>query len=180
MDIWEDRLVDEMKQGNTSAFERCYRVLSPQIYTVIFKICRNEASAQELLQDTFVDIFEKISFYKENRSFVAWAKRIAFNKTINFIKKHNRIELAENPPEISFELECDLVKQVADSQLIESLLSKVSDIERLVLWLFVVEQYNHDEISTLVSKTPSYSKSVVSRALKKIRNSQEVKNHAFI
>ncbi len=179
LDIWEERLVELMKQGSHEAFERCYRLISSNIYTVIYKVCRNEATAQELLQDTFLDIFQNIHSYKSNQSFVAWAKRIAFNNTLNAIKKRNRIELVADMPELTCELECNLTKQLIDSQLIESLLENVSEIERLVLWLFVVEQYNHEEIAALVSKTSSYSKSIISRTLKRIRLSQEATDYAY-
>jgi len=49
----------------------------------------------------------------------------------------------------------------------------------LVLWLFVVEQYNHEEIAALVSKTSSYSKSIISRTLNRIRLSQEATDYAY-
>jgi len=179
LDIWDEKLVGEMKQGNKDAFERCYRLISPQIYTVIFNICRNKDTAQELLHDTFIDIFESIHCYKIKQSFTGWTKRIAFNNTLNFIKRQNRLVLTEEFPEESFEIECCISKQLIDSQLIEKLLAKVTEVERLILWLFIVEQYNHEEIAVLVSKTPSYSKSIVSRALKRIRLFQEVKGHAY-
>jgi RNA polymerase sigma factor (sigma-70 family) len=168
-----------MKQGDAEAFERCYRQISPQIYTVIYKVCRNKDTSQELLQDTFIDIFESLDCYTTKQSFIAWAKRIAFNNTLNFIKRNNRMVLMEELPEEGFEIECDLTEQLIDSQLIESLLAKVTELERFILWLFIVEQYNHEEIGVLMSKTPSYSKSIVSRSLKRIRLLSEVKAHAY-
>lgn len=176
MDIWQEGIIDEMKQGRTDAFERCYQLISPQIFTVIYKICRNKDTSQELLQDTFIDIFENLHCYKPKQSFLAWAKRIAFNNTLNFIKKQKRVVLMEDLPEAAFEIDCGITQQLIDSQLIESLFAKVTEIERLILWLFIVEQYNHEEIAVLVSKTPSYSKSIVSRVLKRIRSHNEIKN----
>lgn len=179
LDIWEDKLVEQMKQGDKGAFERCYRLISPQIYTVIINICRNNETAQELLQDTFLDIFEKLPLYKKHHSFIAWAKRIAFNNTLSFLRRNKRIVFSEECEQESILIEEFEFDSVENSQLIETLLAKVSEGERLVLWLFIVEQYSHDEIAMLMSKTPSYSKSIVSRALKRIRASQEVKNHAY-
>ncbi|MDO6447390.1 sigma-70 family RNA polymerase sigma factor [Colwellia sp. 1_MG-2023] len=179
MDIWEEQLVDEMKQGCPQAFARCYRLFSAKLYTVIFHICRQPDSAQELLQDTFLDIIENLHCYTVKQSFLAWAKRIAFNNTLNFIKKNNRMVLMEELPQEIESIECSFVKEMHDSRLIESLFAKVGEVERLVLWLFVVEQYNHEEIAILVGKSPSYSKSIVSRTLKKIRLSKEVKDRAY-
>ena len=53
LDIWDESLVDEIKQQSKQAFARCYRFISPQIYTTIFKICRNQDTAQKLLHNTF-------------------------------------------------------------------------------------------------------------------------------
>jgi len=174
----EEHLIEEMKQGSHRAFERCYRMFSPQIYSVIFRICRNEASAQELLQDTFLDIFENLDRYSTQYSFINWAKRIAFNNTLNFIKRHNRISLDESFTNDNSETISCSFKQIDDGELIESLFEKTTEPERLVLWLFIVEEYKHEEIGELFAKSSSYSKSIVSRALKKIRVSREVKDHA--
>lgn len=179
MDIWEENLVDEIKQGKHAAFERCYRLLSPQIYTVIYKICQNHANAQDLLQDTFLDIFEKAHLYRKQYSFIAWSKRIAFNNTLNFIKRNKRMVLIEHPSEEEDTINVEPLKMLQDSTLLDILLVKINEAERLVLWLFIVEQYSHDEIAILVEKTPSYSKSIVSRALKKLRTTPEVRNHAY-
>lgn len=179
MDIWEEKLVEQMKGGTHDAFERCYRLLSPQVYTVIYKVCQNPATAQELLQDTFLDVFEKLHLYKEHQSFLAWTKRIAFNNTLTFIKRQKRMVLMEEPENENDYIDVDVTKNIEDSQLLDSLMSKMSEVERLILWLFIVEQYSHDEIAVLVSKTPSYSKSIISRALKKLRTSCEVRNHAY-
>lgn len=176
---WNESLVERMKEGDESAFEQCYLSVSAPIYTVIFNICRQQETAQELLHDTFIDIFENIQFYQTGKSFIAWAKRIAFNNTLNFIKKNNRLVLMESNPEDGFEVQCDALNQIIDSQWMETLLVKLSESERLVLWLFIVEQYNHEEIAILVDKTPSYSKSIISRALKRLRLSKEITDHAY-
>ncbi|WP_286234395.1 RNA polymerase sigma factor [Thalassotalea sediminis] len=179
MDIWEESLIGEMKQGKHCAFERCYRLLSPQIYTVIYKICLNHATAQDLLQDTFLDIFEKVHLYRKQHSFIAWSKRIAFNNTLNFIKRNKRIVLMGHSSDEGGLIDFEPHKMIQDSALLDALLVKINEAERLVLWLFIVEQYSHDEIAVLVDKTPSYSKSIVSRALKKLRTMPEVRNHAY-
>ncbi len=55
-----------------------------------------------------------------------------------------------------------------DQNQLELLLGKVSEQHRLIVWLFIVEQYTHEEIAELTNKTVSFSKSVVHRALKKL------------
>lgn len=48
------------------------------------------------------------------------------------------------------------------------------------MWLFIVEQYSHEEIAILTEKSPSYSKSIVSRCLKKLREHKEIKAYASL
>jgi DNA-directed RNA polymerase specialized sigma24 family protein len=86
---WNESLVDKMKAGDQPALEQCYRQLSPVIYTAIFNISRDQGNANYLLQDTFIAAFEKIhSYTATDKSFIAWLKCIAFNKTCNFLTKH--------------------------------------------------------------------------------------------
>jgi len=168
-----------MLNGDTQAQACCYQEFSSIIYTSIYNICRNSANASDLLQDTFIDAFVSIEQYNSNYAFVAWLKGIAFNNTFNFIKRQkiaNRaVEyLKEVPP-----LESSFNEVISQNNLLEYLLDKVSENERLILWLYIVEQYSHDEIASLVSQSPSYSKSIVSRCLQKLRNKSEVKQYAY-
>ena len=75
-------------------------------------------------------------------------------------------------------IESSFNESISQSNLLEYLLTKVSENERLILWLFIVEQYSHEEIGSLFSQSPSYSKSILSRCLQKLRKKLEVKHNA--
>jgi RNA polymerase sigma-70 factor (ECF subfamily) len=162
-----------MKKGDSDSFEQCYRELSPAIYSAILRICMNRDTANDLLHDTFIIAFEKIETFNEKYQFIAWIKRIAFNRTFNYLKKssnrsHQTIENFDALSPIK-----SAEQTLLDTNLLDTLFVKVSETERLVLWLFIVEQYTHDEISDLVGKSASYSKSIVSRSLKKLKQDHE-------
>ncbi len=177
---WNESLVDKMKEGDQHAFEQCYRLLSPKIYTAIFNICRDQGSANDLLQDTFVAAFEKIETYTAGpQPFIAWLKRIAFNTTFNFLKKHKLTIVGVDGLLEETSSPIGVEEQHEQHDFLTLLLKQISDKERLIVWLYIVEQYSHEEIGKIVKKTPSYSKSVVSRCLKKLRAKQEVKNYAY-
>jgi len=178
LEIWETSLVREIQSGEEEAFERCYRLLSPQVYSSIFKICGNHDTANELMQDTFIDVYESIRSFTPNKSFVGWVKRIAYNNTISFLRKNQRLVLNEAliaEQESDEYIHCEL----EDTQLLDKVLSQVSESERLVLWLFIVEQYNHREIGEMLGYSASYSKSLLSRVLKRMKSSSEVKSYAL-
>jgi RNA polymerase sigma factor (sigma-70 family) len=175
---WNEQRIDEMLDGDTQAQACCYREFSSTIYTTINNICKDRAHASDLLQDTFIDAFENLAQYNRNYIFIAWLKRIAFNNTLNFIKRektaHKAIEYLKEVPAI----ESSFNESISQSNLLEYLLTKVSENERLILWLFIVEQYSHEEIGELFSQSPSYSKSILSRCLQKLRKKLEVKHNA--
>ena len=180
MQQWNESLVDKMKEGEQQAFEQCYLQLSPAIYTAIFNICRDQGNANDLLQDTFVAAFEKIhSYTAKDNSFIAWLKRIAFNNTFNFLKKHKLTVVGIEDENVAVSTTCEVEMRHEQNNFLNALLTTISEKERLIIWLYIVEQYSHEEIGDIVKKSPSYSKSVVSRCLKKLRSKEEVRNYAY-
>lgn len=176
---WDEKLVNKMRLGEQDAFEQCYRQLSPLIYTVILRICKNSHDANDLLQDTFLTAFEKIDSYQQTSSFIAWLKTIAFNKTFNLLKKEKNITVGiQHLLEPISDVNAVEIAAV-ENNLLLFLMDQLTEMERLILWLYIAEQYSHQEIGQLVGKTPSYSKSLVSRCLTKLRAKQEVKSYAY-
>jgi len=177
---WNESLVEKMKEGDQHAFEECYRQLSPQVYTAIFNICRDQGNANDLLQDTFVAAFDKIHTYTtKDRSFIAWIKRIAFNNTFNFLKKHKLTIVGIDGLDEATSSYSSIETRHEQNNFLTTLLRQIPEKERLIVWLYVVEQYSHEEIGNIVNKSASFSKSLVSRCLTKLRTKQEVKNYAY-
>jgi RNA polymerase sigma-70 factor (ECF subfamily) len=176
---WNEKQIGKLLKGDSQAQACCYQEFSSTIYTAIYNICKNSANASDLLQDTFIDAFEKIAQYNHQYPFIAWLKRIAFNNTFNFIKREKIADKAVEYLKGLQAIESSFDESISQSNLLEYLLEKVSENERLILWLYIVEQYSHEEIATLFSKSPSYSKSIVSRCLHKLRNKSEVKQYAY-
>lgn len=167
---WNNNLAKELKNGSNKALEQCYRVYSAQLYSTILMICRNESIAQDLLHDVFVKLYEKVQTYDERGNFGAWIKRVALNLTVDYVRKVGRIE-----SDCSIEQIVDTANTMLDiqnEQLIDYLFKQLSLKERTIVWLYIVEQYSHQEIADMNGTSQSYSKSIVSRALNKIRQSQ--------
>lgn len=169
---WNEKHIKRLKRGKKDAQERCYIEFSPQVYTAILKICGNRDIANELLHDSFIDVFTGIHTYNEEYVFVAWVKRIAINNTINYVKRH------QNSTRILKLVDVPEVKEYSYSNdnLLDKLLASLTPENRAVIWLYIVEQYTHNEISKLLEKSESYSKSIVSRSLKLLRKSAEILN----
>lgn len=90
-------LILKLQNKDETALGLLYDKYSAALYGVIFRICKDEANAQNLLQDTFMTIWNKSNDYDSNKgSFYTWAYRIARNKTLNFIRKDNKLIQVED------------------------------------------------------------------------------------
>lgn len=88
----EKALILRLQNKEDSALSELYDKYSPALYGVIIRICKDEQQAQNLLQDTFLTIWEKSYQYNpEKGKFYTWAYRIAKNKTLNFIRKQDKL-----------------------------------------------------------------------------------------
>ncbi len=169
---WDDTLTKRIIKGDKLAFELCYRKLSPYIYSAVYRICQDKELSKDILQETFLTAFRKSTELKPDTNLLAWLKRVAFNKTINTLKRKNRI--GDGDVELKVDASQLIDQSVENERLFLSLLSKVTLIERLVFWLYFVEQYKHHEIAELTGKSLSYSKLIITRGLAKIKQSVEI------
>lgn len=81
-------LIQQLKDKDERALSLLYDKYAGAIYSVIIKMVRDEGKAQNLLQDTFMTVWEKAESYDANKGrFYTWVFRIARNKTLNFLRK---------------------------------------------------------------------------------------------
>jgi len=159
---FDERLIRKLKVGDREAQEACYISLSPVIYTTLIKICRDKETANDLLHDTFIQLFDTASTLDTSINIVPWVKRIAINKALNHIKR-NRLNV------VDIQFYSEKSEDPFENDSLDSLFETIPPEQRVVIWLFIVEEYSHREISRFLDKSESYSKSIVSRCLKKIR-----------
>ena len=158
-------------KGNRQAQFELYRLYSKAMYNICLRMLRNDMDAEDLLQNSFVDIYRKIDTFRFQSSIGAWIKRIVINNCINFLKK-KRLEIVtlENQhddrwdePEKTTE---DLPLNVKD---IKNAINQLPDGYRVVFNLYTMEGYDHKEIAQILEVSEATSKSQYSRAKKRLR-----------
>lgn len=131
---------------------------------------KNDMDAEDLLQNSFVDIFTKLDSFRFQSSVGAWIKRIVVNNCINFLKKR-RLEIRELNDQITEHPEQEeedyVPKYSIDS--INQALFQLPDGYRVVFTLYLLEGYDHKEIAEILEISEATSKSQFSRAKKKLR-----------
>ena len=130
----------------------------------------NDEDAKDVLQESFIQAFSKLSTLKKEALFPAWLKRIVVNRCLNQLKKTRDFQLMEQEaietPNENQEIFEEKQLQVAR---IRQALDRISEGCRTVLNLYVFEGYDHQEISQILSISEATSKAQYSKAKSKIR-----------
>jgi RNA polymerase sigma factor (sigma-70 family) len=161
-------IIEECRKGSSKAQYMLYNQYSKAMYNLAYRILNNREDAEDILQEVFVDCFRNISSFRFESTFGAWLKKILVNRCINHIKK-KRIDLTlcETLPVIVYEEEEEVVY---DTGKIFKGIEKLPDGYRIILTLYLLEGYDHSEISQILGISESTSKSQFSRAKEKLRN----------
>lgn len=167
LDEWT---VAEARHGRPEALERVYRACAPAVYTLIRRLVRIPATAEDLLQETFVDVIRHISSYEGRAPLPMWIRSIAVRRSLMHLRspwQRSREWLEDLPGlEPARPAESGRVDVVRD---LEHALLALPAAARAVVWLHDVEGFTHEEIAAGLGRTPSYSKSQLSRAHARLR-----------
>ena len=135
--------------------------------------------SEEVVNDSFFKVFNKIEQYSYESSFKAWLRRIVVNTSIDHIRAKKRQPQINDIEGYVFEteIETDIITAMTKAELLE-LVHQLPHAYRTVFNLYIVDEYNHEEIANLLGISVGTSKSNLARArqyLKKIIEQHEGK-----
>jgi RNA polymerase sigma factor, sigma-70 family len=163
-------LIEECRKGNSKAQFRLYDQYSKAMYNLAYRILNNREDAEDILQEAFVECFRNIDSFRFESTFGAWLKKIIVNKCINQIKKKKiDLTLCETLPPTIYEEDEEKEVTYSTEKIIKSI-ELLPDGYRIILTLYLLEGYDHNEISQILGISESTSKSQYSRAKEKLRN----------
>ena len=150
-------LVEQCKANDRSAQLALYKKYAEGMFCVAMRFLKNPDDAEDVLQEAFIKAFQRIDQYKGEVTFGAWLKRIVVNRSIDFLKsKHNQtlplhesyMHVAEDDWEVEEGIQMDEIKAA---------IAGLPEKYRFVVQLYLVEGYDHSEISEIldISETAS-------------------------
>jgi RNA polymerase sigma-70 factor (ECF subfamily) len=162
--------------GSAAAHEAIYRACGRPVYTLIRRLIPQAATADDLLQEVFVEILRSIGSFHGGGSFAGWVRSIAVSKCLMYLRApwhRSLLWLDAQDEESSCVVLIDLsshpdVRAIAQADL-ERALAALPALTRSVIWLHDVEGYTHHEIAQLLGRTASFSKSQLARAHVRLR-----------
>jgi len=166
-------IIEECRKGNSRAQFILNNQYSKAMYNLAYRILNNREDTEDILQDVFVECFRNIDSFRFESTFGAWLKKITINKCINQIKKKKiDLTLYDTLPSVTYEEENEVLY---DTEKIFKSIETLPDGYRIILTLYLLEGYDHSEISQILGISESTSKSQYSRAKEKLRNLLSIK-----
>lgn len=157
-----DKYLDRIKNGEEDALKELYELIKNNIYSFALSILRNHEDAMDTLQETFIHVYHNIDRYENKNKPLAWiytiTKNIAYSK-IRSDKKTINIEEIEFVSHHNYD----------DKLLIETLLKALSEEERNIVVLHVVNGFKFHEIARILDLKLSTTLSKYHRAMKKLK-----------
>jgi RNA polymerase sigma-70 factor (ECF subfamily) len=168
----DEVLLARARRGDIAALECLYEAFAEPVYTLARRLCRSTEEAEEVLQETFLEIVRSVDRFRGDGAIGAWIRRIAVSKALTGLRRKRRgdVELVEEvhwtPNEMPIVDEADGWRRVD----LEKALSRLPDASRAVVWLHDVEGLTHAEIGKIFGRSTSFSKSQLSRAHARLRS----------
>ena len=163
-----------------------YKLYYKAMYNTALRILNDTAEAEDIMQEAFLEAFKNIETYREESSFGAWLKRIVINKSIDELRKAKDLVYLD-------EAEIEVADKGEDEDFIQVLSTKVEEIRkaihrlpdsyRVILSLYLLEGYDHEEIAQILDISYNLSRTRYSRARRKlldhlgaVENGQNISN----
>ncbi|NLL05246.1 MAG: RNA polymerase sigma factor [Clostridiaceae bacterium] len=149
----DELLVKKAIKGDDDSFRRIVEKYQGLVYAICFNITGQRQEAENLAQETFIQVYRSLSRYK-NKGFKSWIGKIATNKAIDWKRKRRlenegKVVYLEDIEEITTEsnlIHDELVKKENTKKLLE-LCNKLPEIYSTVLIKFYIQSKSYNEIS---------------------------------
>lgn len=165
-------LIELCKKANVRAQTELYSLYSRAMFNICMRMMGRREDAEDMLQESFAEVFDKLDTYRFDASFGAWVKRIVLNKCINQLKRRKPdLRFEDELPEIH-ELEevSDYPEASLQVEKVKNALFGLPEGYRIIFSLYALEGYDHEEIALILGITESTSKTQYMRAKLKIRD----------
>jgi RNA polymerase sigma factor (sigma-70 family) len=179
-----NQIIDGCKANKRVAQEQLYKMFYGKMLTVCNRYFNDKDTAQEVLQEGFIKVFEKIKSYDSTGSFDGWVRRIVANTAIDAIRKFKKDHTyVENDWQLG-ETNDDYIESQELSQLLTlksdlamEAIQSLSPAYKMVFNLYVFENYSHREIAEQLEISEGTSKSNFAKAK---QNLQKMLTNKFV
>jgi RNA polymerase sigma-70 factor (ECF subfamily) len=167
----DDLIVAQLKRGEQSALRKLYNIHGKRVYALSLRLSGDREIAEDITQEVFVQIWQKIHNFRGDSKFSTWLHSVASNVAISHMRKQkawwrswfgsdeqNETELA------NIKTDDDLTNHDLSRSGLDKHIAKLPEQARIVFVLFAIEGWRHEEISKELNIAVGSSKSQYHRA----------------
>lgn len=161
------------QDGNRMAQLEVYNRYQKAMYNTAFRIVKNTAEAEDVMQESFITAFSKLDSFKGTASFGSWLKRIVINNSIVQYRKSKRfVDIPEenftDEADLAPEIETDEYTQVKSQRLLDCM-NLLNESYKNVLTLHFIEGFDYQEICEIMEISYANCRTLMSRAKDSLR-----------
>lgn len=166
-------LIQSCKKKNHKAQMELYQRFNRSLYFSAYRIVKNQEDALDAVQEGFINAFEKLDQFNETGSFEGWLRKIVVRKSIGYYQQNIRfvrdVQL-ENKTELSVdEEENNKFPYELEKGKLEEALNKINERYQIILKLYYLEGYDHQEISEIMNWSYANCRTTLSRAREQLK-----------
>jgi RNA polymerase sigma-70 factor (ECF subfamily) len=164
-------MIEGSRKGLREAQYRLYKTYARAMFNICYRMMNDREKAEDMLQESFTEAFRRLDSFRYESSFGAWLKRIVVNRCINEIKR-KKAELKFFDDMSSFELQSREEEEEMTGISVETVKAAMQSLpqgSRVIFSLYLLEGYDHQEISQILDISESNSKTQYMRARQRIK-----------
>ena len=179
--MFQIEIIEKCKQNNRLAQMQLYNQYCNGMYIVANRFVKDTAEAEDVVQEAFIKAFTKLHQYKAEVTFGAWLKRIVINKSIDFLKSKKQQLVALEDVHLKVVDTSNDDKWLVDDAItineVKSAINTLPDKYKYVLMLYLIEGYDHQEISEILNISEVASRTQLSRGKQKLQDLLKLKKN---
>jgi RNA polymerase sigma-70 factor (ECF subfamily) len=154
--MFQINIIEDCKANNRKAQLKLYKQYCDGMFWVAMRFLKNTDDAQDVIQESFIKAFQKIHQYKGDVTFGAWLKRIVINKSIDFLKAKQLkiVELEEGYMHVAADEDWSVEEGISIDE-VKQAMDNLPDKYKYVVMMFLMEGFDHSEISEVLNITQS-------------------------
>ncbi len=154
------------RSGDGAAFASVYDHYAKPAYNLALRMLGDSAAAEDVVQEVFLRLIDRLRGFRGDAPFGAWLRRLVANAAIDELRRRRWLESETEVPAAQFPQTRSLAEEQVDAW---QALMALPPAARAVVVLHEIEGYTHVELAAMFGQSESYSKSILSRALARLR-----------
>jgi RNA polymerase sigma factor (sigma-70 family) len=166
-------LLEQCKLNNQKAMLAVYNKYYKAMFNVAFRIVNNYELAEDIMQESFLNAFDKLKSFSGSVTFGSWLKRIVINKSITELHKTTKYKFESIDENFDTSETFETTDLDLKDKKVEHVLEKLNELKpnyKIILTLFYIEGFDTEEITEILKITDNNCRTMLSRAKESLKN----------